>query len=1327
MSLSKLFGKITFRLQLDPAETRKRKRSETVDSPTEQPAKTFSVVGYIFHSPQNKEYLLSLPRDLLHVACQSARDDSSVIVSNYTLLPLEGPLEGLLEVQSLQLQQCKKESFLDSAIYMRNLSQLQFREALDERLNRKTRHSTQYSFYAHVWTVSPIITLDPKEPFALVELVQEHTTLTCLLVLCKESLLHHAAILPGRQLQLVRVPRQHCKIASMLLKLEKRKHISGRVSNYAFVVTCAQQIQWNHTTSTSSLCTTTTRAWMQAQLEATRLNGTVRAVQTVHVGATTQIHCLELVVPHASTRVCTLFVTYLPLPSALQQSLQPGVGIEAFHVHRIGPNEYCACLRSTLVLVQMATSSSKQQQQTLDCEHTNQLKSPCAYLHVQTSYTEWACRRHLAAALASFQSCLLGPDCKITVQDLLRCVSPRATTETKRIQPRNPYAEFFDHDNDDETEDDASDSVAPSGGCHVSAYDPFLPCLVPLRSIHAAATQLLLETSLPFVVDTYSVNVGWTGSKVLTADQLYREINKTDSTTRTGSLHTGGNFYCVSSSQQPKLIGALSDESVALPVSARPSSESCNGRFVVAQVDFTLVSFVCIGTYAVEKVTASAVGSDASVEQDACVSEEDRKVYVNNISFASKRPDVLNVFHGLDVTDCTLPTFPDSGRLQGYGQIVFGSVADYERALKLDGTRLGNRCLLIKPANSAKAPPKEPEYTAPDVRDEHLVVLPTYSTHNPHSAETGACVIIRHKGFVFAASIRLEADNLTVATCAELERISDNQKLCQANGSIQGCLDPRVETTACHFIQGLLVRKSFKLAKVAKGRYTGASIVLSHAPKGVETVLAEYISCVQSVDMRLPAEVDPDKVSDLRGKVANVLGISLASECFTLASIWWKVADNARCCAILGGGCEETVDEGALLPIRVLVKVPSKNMHVDPQRGYVRFRCSLEECSAYSISCYADGFYDKKSPVDFVGRPKFIDGMLDRRPHRKKFGVEGTEQMAFGELARKPFDAGVPSTTLAELHWDICEAMKDERPEIVGPSLVREVLNARLLGVAFCQALGQCTQCWSTLKFQKRVTDSDESLAGFASHFAPSVENANPQTSYWDRPLSANFNAHKAPPAVGIFRAPVVEERPELDNNPQLPFTTLCCPNNCAPVHARIKWECSGTIDDGTGQARLFSESETALQLLGMSHMTIQVIEKGAWLNENGVLYSRGMPPKAYLRGAIQTARVMAKQDVGHQRQLEESDVIKYLTAGARAEYLMQKHCRESMAPFRDLVYFVRCKPTLGDDIVHLNQTSIETTAPGARDCDADKRDAATYTLPPLKLILVDCRHPHAS
>jgi hypothetical protein len=207
-----------------------------------------------------------------------------------------------------------------------------------------------------------------------------------------------------------------------------------------------------------------------------------------------------------------------------------------------------------------------------------------------------------------------------------------------------------------------------------------------------------------------------------------------------------------------------------------------------------------------------------------------------------------------------------------------------------------------------------------------------------------------------------------------------------------------------------------------------------------------------------------------------------------------------------------------------------------------------------------------------------------------------------------------------------------------------------------------------------------------------------------------------------------------------------------------MKWECSGILDDGTGQAKLYAERDAAIRFLlgsrgggggggGSGAMSDgqrrAIIEQGAWLVPGGIVFSKTTPPKSWLKNAVRAARTAAA--ASHQRRwqyqvttrhcsstssstssrMTEDDVLRHMTATARAEYLMEWTCRcpstiplspqqQQPPPDRRRLYLVRCKP-LADAVVHVGQTDVQL---------ANHHDGIfTYTLPPLQLALVDCAH----
>jgi nucleolin len=86
----------------------------------------------------------------------------------------------------------------------------------------------------------------------------------------------------------------------------------------------------------------------------------------------------------------------------------------------------------------------------------------------------------------------------------------------------------------------------------------------------------------------------------------------------------------------------------------------------------------------------------------------DRTVFVEGIPYTCTEQDIRDFFinHGLtDIEDIRLPVWQDSGRLRGYGHVVFADIKSQQAAVKeCSGKYLNNRYLSVKPAEKPKAP-----------------------------------------------------------------------------------------------------------------------------------------------------------------------------------------------------------------------------------------------------------------------------------------------------------------------------------------------------------------------------------------------------------------------------------------------------------------------------------------------------------------------------------------------------------------------------------------------------------------------------------------------
>jgi nucleolin len=154
-------------------------------------------------------------------------------------------------------------------------------------------------------------------------------------------------------------------------------------------------------------------------------------------------------------------------------------------------------------------------------------------------------------------------------------------------------------------------------------------------------------------------------------------------------------------------------------------------------------------------VAASTIATDATKAQ-----EVDRTVYVEGIPFTATPSMVQQFFIDggcRDVTDLRLPVWHDSGRLRGYGHVVFASPEGRAHALaSLSGKYLQGRYLTLQPAVPPKVVAIEPVETITSepsktialhnlsyaaTEDDVAAVLEKFGTIAP-----GGVRIVRHSG-----------------------------------------------------------------------------------------------------------------------------------------------------------------------------------------------------------------------------------------------------------------------------------------------------------------------------------------------------------------------------------------------------------------------------------------------------------------------------------------------------------------------------------------------------------------------------------------------------
>lgn len=162
--------------------------------------------------------------------------------------------------------------------------------------------------------------------------------------------------------------------------------------------------------------------------------------------------------------------------------------------------------------------------------------------------------------------------------------------------------------------------------------------------------------------------------------------------------------------------------------------------------------------------------------------------------------------------------------------------------------------------------------------------------------------------------------------------------------------------------------------------------------------------------------------------------------------------------------------------------------------------------------------------------------------------------------------------------------------------------------------------------------------------------------------------------------------------------------------------ECSGLIEDGTGRAKLYSERNSSLMLMGEG-LNIDTVELAAWHNPLGVTFTRNVPPKSHIKLAFFEAHSRLQRQ--NTQNTSDVDILKSLPLQVRAEYELERFCRESKEPLKEMDLLVRCKPVSGESLIDHTEVPIMSMKGNEGDSTTLKR--STFQLPLLKLSLVDC------
>jgi len=557
----------------------------------------------------------------------------------------------------------------------------------------------------------------------------------------------------------------------------------------------------------------------------------------------------------------------------------------------------------------------------------------------------------------------------------------------------------------------------------------------------------------------------------------------------------------------------------------------------------------------------------------------------------------------------------------------------------------------------------------------------------------------------------------------------------------------RLPSEANPIVLAVLVRQRLKVVKIQNQSFSGFSCTLGHIPatklNSQEQTHVAY-SPIQSIEVKVDIQVTNRCIDVMRSAIRSQLNSgthrspSMSESQIGAATAWWSLADRNNLCTLLSGGWDERECFSEELYDRVVVELPVSRS--DNLREW--------KANANDMTCYYVGetpsskVVVSKDRFHVIGGAKVFPGFLDRCPKRLTWHRPG------GELIAAPNEhCGVPVTSIAKLFYMVCEDIKGISLINSAPYIVRNIKNARVASLSYCRAKVQCTRCFKFL-------DDEGSRCGLGNNTDSGVARSvqidsrtaiKKRVSYWHEPMpitgqSANISDVSSVPKVFVdkFEEPVCSKNTlvgrkimnadERCNFAHVDWTTpLCCPNGCPLSQASVFWECSGVLDDGSGQAKLYAERDAAKLLLGKS-LDVSMVEEGAWYSKEGIWFNCAVPPSPEIRAAVREALLTKDQLLreDRSRRFNESDVLQLMTPVGRAQYTLYKHCRESNEPLRRMQFLCRCKPFLPDNASPLGRSKIEVISNehvgfGGRPL---LNDVATFTLPTLKLQLVDCCMP---
>ena len=1414
--------------------------------------------GFIFYpeskSELHKEYLLSLPKRLLKLACDAARLERKVAIRQYAEVPIlesfttsncdESRLStvssppsigySMIEVYDLEIipvevpemateagkcggndrSGCNEEKINN----LWTLTQFWRKEQLDFQKMKNSR--PKYSFVATIDAISPIVALDPSNPFALIEAYdKENTDVTCVVVLHgKQAMLNHAAIHPLDTLVFRDVVYKPWAVHKVLYDDKRNKGLNastshgqfvGRVPSHVFVATRVDSVFWNHNNTSIQQAVSLTNTYPSSRFQSqskrlkesippiitpihlvTSITGKIHGVRTLSVSLehakATVIHYLDVVLLNKCTvrtsdskeggatngelatthPRCRLYLSHFPMPVALQYSLRKGGIFQAYNVHLICSQEkscfdneidnnimtsYGACLRSTLILLKHTTdvtiSSMEEKTQTtkavlknesiISSFSTQSREVSDNSLKSQSSVSD--SRRFNLQQLGRFGSDTSSKHHSCSDKEYRSDGLPFNFINYGFRRIKRTYAQdlYLEHVQDWEYR-----------GFRTSAY-----------------VRIERDYSMKHVPRSWVVNVlmdsnlGHYSTKNKSNDYYNRGNNLISSTTlrtnRGASIRSPyaeffEHSFCFRTNddeinmQDPSSMedrkntpfqpSALLDlnwiriasqryfenyisrllQSTATSQNVKPVFRLRKGFHGSIRVPLPKLCRKYWKENHTQKEVGDTTGSDGDNNCIYFIGGFVSEVHSPNSSVASIRDGVCQTPVSCDKTYCR------------------ANIDDFFMG-QFDSVTISCLCLGNLAAGNGKDH-KAKDASIPDVRCPESKSISLPALNSRENDLFGNCTLVTISGFLFITAIQIhcrEKHRVTTSLSKAQQEIDPEETIL----NIETCLANQAwlsESFHSNTVMGMLTRCQFHSKMKTDDSHKCCSLTVSSLKQHNSDDIESDNSCLQALELSVSVPQNTARMA----KVYELFSIgwskaNLSVRQNTMASSFWVLGDSGRTCAITVGGSEDFFSGSWCSKSRIKITFPTSSLQSN-KLGYIRSSCSHDHMDAFFENCcHSDkdahsndtfGSNASSQSFGFVCGTKAVSGMLHRRPARRTILRSDVPPPRTIGVLSTTCSSSIPTKTLSDLFELVFQGLRatNSSQRIMNPSLVRRIPNGRFLGVSFCQVQCFCTRCFCSLVGSPST--ATDKVTGIQKRKRNDLFDV---PSFWHLPRPEEFimgtsGTHSVKSGVADNSTAALSQHMRLSK--------FRCPNKDCPRHMfGVKWECSGVLDDGTGQATMYADGDAALTLLGMSAETIQVIEMGVWSMHDGCIqFMKSIPPPKNLREKVIDTLVAQRSDDCKIPSIV--DPLRLLSIQDRASYLLERHCRSSIRPRQQLDYYVRCKPLVKKDNAtpHLDHTTIDSFF---EECSNNTNESSTiyrgqvssYTIPSLKLELVDC------